>query len=58
MILEGEGEGEGEEDSCGCFRANANDLMIKEFFDRTFGDWLVIGMTLRALTALSFPIKK
>lgn len=55
---EGEGESEGEDEACGCCSSSGKILTPKDLFERTLGDWLVIGMTLMALTALSFSIKK
>ena len=49
---------EGEDESCGCCSSTDKTLSPKDLFERTFGDWLVIGMTLMALTALTYFVKK
>ncbi len=56
-IVEGEGETEGENGTFGCCGSTGKSLSPKDLFDRTLGDWLVIGMTLMALTALTYFVK-
>ncbi len=62
VIPEGEGEiqneGEGEGTTGGCCSSTNKTLSPKDLFNRTLGDWLVIGMTLMALTALTYFVKK
>ena len=57
IVAEGEGEvlpeGEGEDQACGCCRATGKTLSPRELFERTLGDWLLIGVSLLALTVLA-----
>jgi len=55
---EGEFEGESQPGPCGCCNSIIKTLTFKGLFERTFGDWLIIGMTIMALTALTYFVKK
>jgi hypothetical protein len=50
---EGEGEGEDEDDRCGCCRNHGNSKVSVETVKRMLGDWLLIGLSLLILAALS-----
>ena len=56
VLSEGEGEvlpeGEGEQEACGCCSRNQKTLNLKGMFERTMGDWLLIGLSTLALVAL------
>jgi hypothetical protein len=53
-----EGEGEGEPGPCGCCNSSGKSLTPKDLFERALGDWMIFGLTLMALTALTYSIKK
>lgn len=48
-----EGEGEGEEEACGCCASDGKMLTPSKLLERTLGDWLLVGLSLVALTALA-----
>lgn len=47
---EGEGEGEEEGCGCGCCREGAKRLNYPEKMEKTLGDWLLVGLSIVALT--------
>lgn len=53
-----EGESEGEDEACGCCTSKNKTLTPRDLFNRTLGDWLVIGVTLLTLVALTTFRKK
>ena len=65
MLAEGEppaegeivAEGEGENEASSCCGNSEKTLTIREFMNRTLGDWLLFGMSLLVLTALT-PTRK
>ena len=50
-ILEGEPT-EGEPEACGCCESSTKDLEPEQLFERTLGDWLLVGLSLLTLAAL------
>jgi len=48
-----EGEGEGETPSSGCCSQGEKATSLKEIIDRSMGDWLLIGLSLLTLVALT-----
>ncbi|NLV44612.1 MAG: hypothetical protein GXY07_08945, partial [Candidatus Hydrogenedentes bacterium] len=52
ILPEGEGEDE-EEEACGCCRQDEKIQTFKEMLDRSLGDWLLIGLSLLALVAVT-----
>ncbi len=50
-------KGEGEIKPSGCCNSSGKSLP-KDLFQRTLGDWRIIEMTLMALTALTYFVKK
>lgn len=57
-LVEGEGEpAEGEEEACGCCRSTDKDLTPGELLEKALGDWLLIGLSLAMIAALSVSRK-
>lgn len=50
LPAEGEGEGEEEGCGCGCCREGVKRLNFPEIMDKTLGDWLLVGLSIVALT--------